>query len=117
MFLFELADPASAKLIVLVNQLKTDLDNGIIDPSSYTTDEFLTYLQNKGDITLDITDLYDMIKNPPLNTVISNIQGDQVIFKGHDDTQAPPDETQAPPDETQSQQVVQQMAQSAMPTQ
>ena len=110
MFLFELADPASAKLIVLVNQLKTDVENGIIDPSSYTTDEFLTYLQNKGGIVLDVTDLYDMIKNPPLNTIISNIQGDQIIFKGHDDTQAPPDETQ-------SQQVVQQMAQSAMPTQ
>ena len=110
MFLFELADPASTKLIVLVNQLKTDLDNGIIDPSSYTTDEFLTYLQDKGDIVLDVTDLYDMIKNPPLNTVISNIQGDQVIFKGQE-------ETQPAQDKSQSQQVVQQMAQSAMPTQ
>ena len=110
MFLFELADPASAKLIVLVNQLKTDLDNGIIDPSSYTTDEFLTYLQEKGGIVLDITDLYDMIKNPPLNTIISNIQGDKVIFKGHD-------ETQPSPDQTQNQAVVGQMAQNAMPTQ
>jgi hypothetical protein len=110
MFLFELADPASAKLIVLVNQLKTDLDNGIIDPSSYTTEEFLTYLQDKGNIVLDVTDLYDMIKNPPLNTVISNIQGDQVIFKGQE-------ETQPAQDQSQSQQVVQQMAQSAMPTQ
>jgi len=110
MFLFELADPASAKLIVLVNQLKTDLDNGIIDPSSYTTDEFLTYLQDKGDIVLDVTDLYNMIKNPPLNTVISNIQGDKVVFKGND-------ETQPSADPSQSQQVVQQMAQSAMPTQ
>ena len=109
MFLFELdgADPLSTKLIVLVNQLKTDLDNGIIDPSSYTTDEFLTYLQDKGDIVLDITDLYDMIQNPPLNTVIKNIQGDQIIFKGHDDT---PEN----PDQSQSQKVVGQMAQSAM---
>jgi len=106
MFLFELADPASAKLIVLVNQLKTDLDNGIIDPSSYTTDEFLTYLQDKGGIVLDVTDLYDMIKNPPLNTIISNIQGDKVVFKGHDEMQEP--------DQSQSQQVVGQMAQSAM---
>jgi uncharacterized protein YfbU (UPF0304 family) len=109
MFLFELdgTDPLSTKLIVLVNQLKTDLDNGIIDPSSYTTDEFLTYLQDKGDIVLDITDLYDMIKNPPLNTVIKNIQGDQIIFKGHDDTTENPDQSQ-------SQKVVGQMAQSAM---
>ena len=109
MLLFELdgTDPLITKLIVLVNQLKTDLDNGIIDPSSYTTDEFLTYLQDKGDIVLDITDLYDMIKNPPLNTVIKNIQGDQIIFKGHDDNTENPDQSQ-------SQKVVGQMAQSAL---
>jgi hypothetical protein len=112
MFLFELdgTDPLSTKLIVLVNQLKADVENGVVDPSSYTTDEFLTYLQDKGDIVLDVTDLYDMIKNPPLNTVIKNIQGDQIIFKGHDDNSKNPDQSQ-------SQQVVQQMAQSAMPTQ
>jgi hypothetical protein len=51
-----------------------------------------------------------MIKNPPLNTVIANIQGDKVVFKGQE-------ETPANPDQTQSQEVVQQMAQSAMPTQ
>ena len=111
MFLFELdgADPLSTKLIVLVNQLKADIESGSIDPSSYTTEEFLQYLQDNGGIVLDVTDLYDMIKNPPLNTVISNIQGDKVVFKGHD--------TQPAPDQTQSQQVVGQMAQSAMPTQ
>ena len=109
MFLFELdgTDPLSTKLIVLVNQLKADVESGVIDPSSYTTEEFLAYLQDKGDIVLDVTDLYDMIKNPPLNTVIKNIQGNKVIFKGQDDTQEMPDKTQ-------SQQVVGQMAQSAM---
>jgi hypothetical protein len=112
MFLFELdgTDPLSTKLIVLVNQLKSEIETGKIDPSSYTTEEFLTYLQDNGNIVLDVTDLYDMIKNPPLNTIIKNIQGDKVIFKGHDDTQQAPDQTQ-------NQQVVQQMAQSAMPTQ
>jgi len=112
MFLFELdgTDPLSTKLIVLVNQLKSEIEIGKIDPSSYTTEEFLTYLQDNGNIVLDVTDLYDMIKNPPLNTIIKNIQGDKVIFKGHDDTQQAPDQTQ-------NQQVVQQMAQSAMPTQ
>ena len=112
MFLFELdgGDPLSTTLIVLVNQLKSDVEKGAIDPSSYTTEEFLDYLQDNGDIVLDVTDLYDMVKNPPLNTVIKNIQGDKIIFKGHDDTQAPPDQTQ-------SQQVVGQMAQNAMPTQ
>jgi len=111
MFLFELdgPDPLSAKLIVAVNQLKSDVDNGEIDPNNYSTEQFLSYLQEY-DIVLDVKDLYDMIKNPPLNTVIKNIQGDSVIFKGQD-------ETPQNPDQTQSQQVVQQMAQSAMPTQ
>ena len=108
MFLFELdgPDPLSAKLIVAINQLKSDIDSGQIDPNNYSTDQFLSYLQEY-DIVLDVTDLYDMIKNPPLNTVIKNIQGDSVIFKGHDDTSVNPDQTQ-------SQQVVGQMAQSAM---
>jgi hypothetical protein len=109
MFLFELADPASANLIVIVNQLKSDIDNGKIDPNNYSTDQFLNVIQNNG-IVLDVTDLYDMIKNPPLNMLISNIQGDKVVFKGHD-------EVPKNPDQTQSQEVVQQMAQSAMPTQ
>jgi hypothetical protein len=110
MFLFELdgPDPLSAKLIVAINQLKSDIDNGQIDPNNYSTDQFLSYLQEY-DIVLDITDLYDMIKNPPLNTVIKNIQGDSVIFKGHDDEMQNPDQTQ-------NQEIVGQMAQSAMPT-
>ena len=111
MFLFELdgPDPLSAKLIVAINQLKSDIDNGQIDPNNYSTDQFLSYLQEYG-IVLDVTDLYDMIKNPPLNTVIKNIQGDSVIFKGHDDEMQNPDQTQ-------NQAVVGQMAQNAMPTQ
>ena len=48
-----------------------------------------------------------MIQKPPLNMLISNIQGDNVVFKGEEtDTQNP--------GETQSQEVVNQMAQSAM---
>jgi alcohol dehydrogenase class IV len=111
MFLFELDGPGplSAKLIVAINQLKSDVDNGEVDPNNYSTEQFLSYLQEY-DIVLGVTDLYDMIKNPPLNTVIANIQGDKVVFKGHD-------ETPKNPDQSQSQQVVQQMAQSAMPTQ
>jgi alcohol dehydrogenase class IV len=109
MFLFELADPKSIQFVVIVNQLKSDIDSGQIDPNNYSTDQFLEFLQNNG-IVLDVTDLYDMIKKPPLNTVISNIQGDKVVFKGYD-------EVTPNPDQTQNQQVVGQMAQSAMPTQ
>ena len=51
-----------------------------------------------------------MIKKPPLQNVISNIQGDTVIFKGHE----PAATTPAMPDQENSQKVVAQMAQSAM---
>jgi hypothetical protein len=49
-----------------------------------------------------------MIQKPPLNTLVKNIQGDKVVFVGMDNTPI------ANPDQSQSQQVVQQMAQSAM---
>ena len=105
MFLFELEDPEVVKFAAIVSQLKSELDNNNIDPS-WTTDKLIDYFQQNG-INLDITDLYDMIQKPPLNMLISNIQGDDIVFKGEEaDT--------ANPDETQSQAVVDQMAQSAM---
>ena len=107
MFLFELEDPEVVKFAAIVSQLKSDLDNGNLDPN-WTTDKLIDYFQQNG-INLDITDLYDMIQKPPLNMLISNIQGDDIVFKGEEtgtDTQNP--------DETQSQEVVGQMAQSAM---
>ena len=109
MFLREFDDPNLVKFTTIVKQLESDIDNGEIDVNNYSTDQLLSHLEDN-DIILDVTDLYDMIKKPPLNTVISNIQGDQVIFKGQE-------ETQPAQDQSQSQQVVQQMAQSAMPTQ
>lgn len=110
MFLFELdsPDPFVVKLIAVTNQLKSDMDSGI-EKTDWTTDEFLNYLQANG-INLDTTDLYNMIKKPPLKNVISNIQGDTVIFKGHE----PVSVTQPMPDQENSQKVVAQMAQDAM---
>lgn len=105
MFLFELEDPEVVKFAAIVSQLKSELDNNNIDPN-WTTDKLIDYFQQNG-INLDITDLYDMIQKPPLNMLISNIQGDDIVFKGEEaDT--------ANPGETQSQEVVNQMAQSAM---
>lgn len=106
MFLFELENPEVVKFTARVSQLKHDVDIGKIDTDTFTKDDLLEYFEKSG-INLDINDVYDMIKTPPLSTVIKNIQGEKVIFKGHDDT---PEN----PDETQSQKVVGQMAQSAM---
>jgi hypothetical protein len=108
MFLYEFAgpDPLTVKLIAVTNQLKSSIDQGQ-GKTDWTTDEFLAYLQDQG-INIDSSDLYDMIKNPPLSKIISNIQADKIIFKGQAEG------TEANPDEDQSQQVVQQMAKSAM---
>lgn len=79
------------KIVALTNQLKNDLDSGEIG-EGFTTDVLLDYFR-KYDVVLDKTDLYNMIKVPPLNTVISNIQGDKVVFKGQaSDNEAPEDE-------------------------
>jgi hypothetical protein len=107
MRLFELAgpDPLTVRLISVISQLKGDMETGEAK-TDWTADELLAHLADN-DISLDKNDLYDMIKNPPLNKFISNIQGDQVIFKGQEsDTGSP--------DQQQDQRVVQQMAHDAM---
>lgn len=91
MRLFEFSGPAPVltKLVTVADQLKTDLDSGDTHPT-WTVDQLLDYFRQY-DIPLDVTDLYNMIKLPPLNKIIDNIQGDDVIFKGQEDTDAPPD--------------------------
>ena len=73
-----------SKIVALTNQLKHDLEDGIID-TDYTVDQLLDYFQ-KYDVILDAQDLYNMIKVPPLKDVVKNIQGDKVVFVGQDDT-------------------------------
>lgn len=82
MFLSEIAEPSPkiTRLVTVVDQLKTDLDNGKIK-SEWTVDQLLNYFR-KYDIIIDKTDLYKMIAKPPLKNVISNIQGEKVVFKG-----------------------------------
>jgi len=81
LFEFKLDDPLRVKLIAATNQLKSrmeDTDNN--EPMS--TDAFLSLLRNKYDITIDKSDLYDMVKKDPLKNIIDNINGSEVIFKG-----------------------------------
>lgn len=93
------------KIAAITNQLKQDVEDGSV-PEEYTVDNLLDYFRSY-DVILDVTDLYNMIKIPPLKNLISNIQGDDVIFKGQDsnDLEQPEDE---------SKKIVAQMAKSAM---
>ena len=80
MRLFEFAgnDPLRVKLTSVTMQLKAKMeDSG--DPMPL--DEFLDMLNNSG-ITVDKSDIYDLIKKEPLSNIISAIEADQVIFKG-----------------------------------
>lgn len=105
MLLFELEEnPFLVKLVGVTSQLKAEIDSGK-KKSDWTVEELLNYYRNF-DIIVDKSDLYDMIKKPPLNKTISNIQGDNVIFKG----QEQPEEI--PPDENKK--IVAQMAKDAM---
>jgi hypothetical protein len=103
---FDQTPDISIKLVALVDQLKNDIENQEID-TNMSVDQLLDYFQ-KYDIILDVTDLYDMIQNPPLNQVISNIQGDDVVFKGHDDVNFDPNQ------KSDQEKTVSQMAKRAM---
>jgi hypothetical protein len=81
LFEFDTSRNNNADLVALTNQLAQEIDSGEINPDSYTLDELLDYFQQY-DIILDADDLYDMIKEPPLNDLIHNIQGEKIVFKG-----------------------------------
>jgi hypothetical protein len=95
------------KITVLSDQLKSDIQKGLISPN-FTVDMLLDYFR-KYNIVLDKTDLYNMILTYPLKNIISNIQGDQVVFKGMPQQPAAPE---APPPE-KSQEIVSKMAHKA----
>ncbi len=85
MLLFEFYEgdnqPSAADVIALINQLKTDVETGEVNADDYTVDELLDYFQ-KYNVILDVDDLFNMITMPPLKDLITNIQGDKVVFKG-----------------------------------
>ena len=102
---FSSSDPQLTSLIAIGHQLKDAIDSGRAD-TNWTVDELLQYFHEYG-INLSAGDLRKMITHAPLNKIITNIQGDQVIFSG----QASSDGAE---DEAESQKVVDQMAKSAM---
>lgn len=102
---FDEAGAKIARIVALANQLKKDVDTGKVTPD-FTVDDLLQYFYAY-DVILDKRDLYSMIQTPPMKEVIANIQGDQVVFKGH---QSEPDEM--PNDKNKE--VVAKMAKSAM---
>ena len=113
MRLNEFVEPAedkalAASIIAVSNHLQQQVETGEINPDNYTVDDLLDLFQSQ-DIILDVQDLYTMLDKPLLKGIISNIQGDKVVFKGEEPISMDSDEQ---PDD--SQKVVANMANSAM---
>jgi|TARA_R110000772_G_scaffold68327_1_gene151362 hypothetical protein len=113
MRLNEFVEPAedqalAASIIAVSNHLQQQVETGEIDKDNYTVDNLLTLFQSN-DIIIDVQDLYNMIKQPLLKGIISNIQGDKVVFKGDEPVSMDPNKQ---PDSNEK--VVANMANSAM---
>lgn len=107
------SDPLVTKIVTVTDQLKTDLENNKLDPppDEWTVDDLLKYFQ-KYDVILDLKqDIFNMIKNPPLKDVISNIQGDKVVFQGYESAPAADVGSTTPEDQ---QKTISKMAHRAM---
>jgi hypothetical protein len=104
MRLYEFEDPLRVKLVALASQLEADARDDNFE-TVVTTDDLIGYFRDNG-LVLDKSDIYNMVKNPPLNNIIDNIKDDQVIFKGqHVDQEESPDEQEK---------IVKQMAHKAL---
>ena len=105
MRLFEFVndDPLRVKLVAITDQLK---DRYTHSNKPMSVDSFLQLLNNN-DISVDISDLRDMISKEPLVNIIDDIKGDEVFFKG----QKQSDKMPTSPDEKEK--TVAKMAQRA----
>jgi len=104
MRLYEFVDPQdgnamAASIVAVSNQLQQHVEDGSIDPDNYTVDELLDLFQNN-DIILDVQDLYTMMEKPLLKGVIANIEGDKVVFKGHEPVNINPGEEKGSSEKT-----------------
>lgn len=106
LFEFVGTDSIAPQIIAVTDQLKTDLESDKIS-STWTVDQLLSYYRKYG-VTLDKTNLYNMIQQQPMKSVISNIQGDTVVFKGQEQSKV----IDVPP--TDDKKVVKQMAKRAV---
>jgi len=103
----EFNNPKLNKLIAAADQLSHALNTGVIK-TNWTIDLLGEYFSKFG-LHLGPDDFYNMIQQKPLNSIIQNIEGDQVIFKGIPQGKKP---VETPPPE-QSKEIVAKMAKHA----
>lgn len=110
MLLYELdlPKPLLVKLVAITSQLNSEIAQGN-EKEDWTVGEFLSYLKAEG-IIIDRSDLYDIIKTPPLDNLIKNIKDNKIIFKGSKATSL----DTAGSSKDDSQKIVKQMAKDAL---
>ncbi len=94
-------------MIAAVDQLSYGLKTGQIK-TNWTLDLLSQYFRKFG-LVLSPQDFYDMVQSKPLSNVISNIEGNDVIFKGLPQDKEP---IESPPPE-KSKEIVSKMAKHA----
>jgi hypothetical protein len=84
MLICELQDPSMQKLAAMGQfLLKRAQDTDAVKP--YNVDSFIELARENG-INIDRARLMAMAGQPPLNNIIGNIEGDNIIWKGRDVT-------------------------------
>ena len=109
MYLFEFSDQELlVNIVSATDQLKQAIKRGDIN-SNWTLDQLLDYF-NSFDVVLSNRDIYNMIQVDPLKSVISDVKGQEVVFKGL------PQQPKTPemPSPEQSKEVVAKMAKKAL---
>jgi len=92
LFEFDNADPLRVKLMAVSSQLESEHKNS---GEPLPLDTFLRILRKNG-VSIDESDIYDIIKKEPLVNIIDSIENHTVIFKGEhvDNEPQGPDENQ-----------------------
>lgn len=79
---FESDDHDSIVLTGIVSQIFNRIKDTGFD-KEYRLDSLLNTLADRG-LDIDREEFIEMIQNPPLKNLISNVKGDMVVFKGQD---------------------------------
>lgn len=103
---FEKEGTTVARILVASDQLEQMRKEGKLK-NNWPVQKVLDYFYQR-DVHLTKDELISMIQKDPLKKTISNIQGDEVVFKGNKGV-----ETDAPPPE-KSKEVVDKMAKKAL---
>jgi hypothetical protein len=100
--LYEFAEDNTlpTKLTAIVSQIHGRVDDtGTKKP--YSLKSLLNVLSKNG-ITVSSEQFKEMVKNPPLENLISNVKGDDVIFRGHGHNASSDSEAEEPEQSTKT---------------